>query len=1082
MFSGENSTLDWYDLGVAVAYDRYYSKAYTDSEDQTSIARLYHGIQHAARAAIYVAVLANLYRCYGNQEALNLSNDEIQLIQLAVIFHDSARKSDGIDEWDKDSALNFYNYLVNELKFENVNLATKLAEAIANKDITPDKCYLNLVHGKWVTNPYKEKNIYEKLIHDADCLDVQRVRKFFDGRYLEFYQDYGINNDDALDDLSELRTEAASFIARQGDEYLKLNIAIKSKLENSESHKKQKLLLNSYENNYPILIHLGNHLLLTKEELLSWKKKRKVLSKKYSPTEPLNEENIRCALKQGLIISRSVINPSDSRKKIGRNAEIIHEDPEELLGSVEVRKAARREKIPTKTKKSNNIGKHGNKVRSTSLLAYGTIPYANVGFLIINPEMKNISAVSTQDANTGTFKKQDSKNKQRKDNEEIISDYFSLQRQCKRGNPYNQDSASKHNEILYDIDKFDAIYYCYDSVICEDYISNHPAAAPLLAIFLQNVYAMQHDGRQLPIFEYSGIHNDILLKTFSEDEIVKLWENLCESYMQNELENQGILKIQSCTIDDIKINSMYNRLSYSSIRHNPADIYYTETLKIRINDVIQKKREQLLKVKHDELNQILETIESKDINYIFEKEIYAAFFTFPDLCQLYKPTILKFIEKYVSTNTIVTINQIQFDYSSVNMFDSRIAFLTSRQEPDNWLKLFLLAELIGVKDIEESIKKLLIISISEYNPSEFNINEIKKIFYLMKFILKDNVDNSFLLKIKKMIDNQLTEYNDLQNNQINTTLFSDIIEFCIKNNLLTNELREKVDNIIIRFNQNIKINSPLSSLFDSSLKIKNIINMLGCMEVLSYQKRDRENLLIYFLKETNFLFNYQRYYDESTTTNYFGNQIAKIVAKHIDLSNLDNFIMVLDKFHFNPDYHNIEIFEQFCQNILESMECEKTKITVQHQHIIKMKHIELTEKLLKNCIHKIEITNNLSCNTTSLHQLKKYFLYANNLSVSKECQKEMLKKWWINNNNQNEKSSKIFSLFPNDLLQQVAKLVQNDIPLLKDFFKITDDNKSEYHLLANAMDETSLGKIFISTLKTLPQEYQQLHTDPRFLK
>jgi len=59
----------------------------------SGIAREIHGIQHVSRAALYIPVLANLYRRYDDPEALKLTDEDIKFIQIAALFHDSMRQT-----------------------------------------------------------------------------------------------------------------------------------------------------------------------------------------------------------------------------------------------------------------------------------------------------------------------------------------------------------------------------------------------------------------------------------------------------------------------------------------------------------------------------------------------------------------------------------------------------------------------------------------------------------------------------------------------------------------------------------------------------------------------------------------------------------------------------------------------------------------------------------------------------------------------------------------------------------------------------------------------------------------------------
>ena len=65
----------------------------------------FHGRFHILRC-LY---LAKAIITYYNKKVINI--DETKVYH-AIMFHDSARKDNGIDAWEKESALNCYNYLV----------------------------------------------------------------------------------------------------------------------------------------------------------------------------------------------------------------------------------------------------------------------------------------------------------------------------------------------------------------------------------------------------------------------------------------------------------------------------------------------------------------------------------------------------------------------------------------------------------------------------------------------------------------------------------------------------------------------------------------------------------------------------------------------------------------------------------------------------------------------------------------------------------------------------------------------------------------------------------------------------------
>ncbi len=126
-------------------------------------ARKIHGTLHAARVVLWTQVLTRLYE----KEFSRKKIDNPVLLATAAAFHDAAREAEGVDHWDSESAA-----LLSALLKENEG-QKEYVQAIREKD--------------------PKDNIYstdiQRIVHDADCLDVMRVRPqgTFDPKYLVFY-------------------------------------------------------------------------------------------------------------------------------------------------------------------------------------------------------------------------------------------------------------------------------------------------------------------------------------------------------------------------------------------------------------------------------------------------------------------------------------------------------------------------------------------------------------------------------------------------------------------------------------------------------------------------------------------------------------------------------------------------------------------------------------------------------------------------------------------------------------------------------------------------------------------------------
>ncbi|KTD19254.1 Uncharacterised protein [Legionella israelensis] len=111
------------------------------------------------------------------------------------------------------------------------------AEAIANKDPLKEG-YRELALDEdgdliWQLNTSeakKDKNIFQKLLHDADCLDIIRARDRFDGKHLDFYKNIASSNNAALKEMGLLIAEARSLIELEGDARRHVDFDIKKNM------------------------------------------------------------------------------------------------------------------------------------------------------------------------------------------------------------------------------------------------------------------------------------------------------------------------------------------------------------------------------------------------------------------------------------------------------------------------------------------------------------------------------------------------------------------------------------------------------------------------------------------------------------------------------------------------------------------------------------------------------------------------------------------------------------------------------------------------------------------------------------
>ena len=568
------------------------------AKNEPKIARLIHGMMHVSRVAYYVPVLANFYRKYQDSEALALTEEDIKLLQITALFHDAAREGEEADLWDKESALLLYYYLVRVLQI-NKRKAALFAEAIANKEVL-EEGYHKIVPQKskkivWeITDLPKAKNIFQKIIHDADCLDIIRARDHFDAEYLDLYHDIvcAPGNPYALNEMATLITEVRSLIDKQGDTRFLMKPATKAHYEHEACYLSIEADITFPE--YKIL-----HQLYADGRLLSVDTLRElplVDNTPYDPSVALTQENMQALVREGRVLSRGIANPSAERKKQSKSGVV------ETLAAVELRKISRKKGIPTQSSKANRCEKDGNPFRSTCLIGYGAAVFSNAGYLIVNPESKDIKQVSCVDADSGFSKKSQAlRSKAIPAENEINEQLRGLQEKLKKGGSSRNNSDNKpyvyrHSEVIYHVHDYQAIYFTRDPSLANQVAYQtpeilHPHAPVLEAIYLQQEYKKIH-GQTLPIFEYSGVHHYItLLPEISQENIIALWVEICSDYLKNAFATSRSGAIYTLSAEDIKIVSVYKTIQNKSItagKNTAADSNYDEPLRVEITQAIEK--------------------------------------------------------------------------------------------------------------------------------------------------------------------------------------------------------------------------------------------------------------------------------------------------------------------------------------------------------------------------------------------------------------------------------------------------------------------------------------------------------------
>lgn len=588
-------------------FKHIYSCPYVDpielerfEERSGKCARVMHGLMHVSRVAFYVPVLANLYRRYEDADALQLTEDEIKLLQIAALFHDGARDNEEEDNTDHDSALLLYFYLTRILNIEKQTAAV-FAEAVMNKD-PREGAYFVIINLEGVTNfwrataPREVKSIYQKIIHDADCLDIIRARDHFNAEYLDFYQDVVRpgNIPRALDEMALLITEVRSLIARQGDARFHVHLATKAKYEHENGY--VSIASDISLKSYPLLsqLHAGACLLSP----LALRELTLIDIKPFDPSLGLTTQNMQALIWEGKAFARGIPTPSALRIKPLKQGGV------ETLAQVELRKISRRKGVPTQSSKPDRAEKDGNPYRSMSVLGFGATVFSNAGFLVTYPDTKRIQGVSLVDTDSSFGKKHHLRSSAVLTEAEVNQSLMQLVSELKKGGASKRYDgyAYRHAEILYHVNEYQAIYFTQDpslgnTNVYGDTEVTHPNAPILEAIYLQKEY--QHTfGITLPIFEYSGVHHQIaLISELSDDEIIALWVEMCEHFLFMDLASISLEHYADLSLDIVKTLSMYDQhkrnMSYLGI-NSPADRSYERPLQIKLDEALAKTKQQAI--------------------------------------------------------------------------------------------------------------------------------------------------------------------------------------------------------------------------------------------------------------------------------------------------------------------------------------------------------------------------------------------------------------------------------------------------------------------------------------------------------
>ncbi len=595
-------------------HSKWICKHFYDSKYPDGSERDEHGAQHVTRAAKFGLVWANLRRRYGDQDALRLSAEDMKLIQIALLFHDSARLDDGEDFWDNESALNLYGYLTSTLGVSHEK-AKALTEATANKDYypdNPDEKYQKLVVGH--ENPIlidslekPKRTIAQKIIHDADCLDIHRV-DIFDASYLDFYQEYCADDlsSIAARELNLILAETRQLLLQQGDLARMKDSACKAVYNKNSNYDTYDM--HTRDLNDPYNTYMSLRILSAGDKLLEPSYLENVILDIIRPdpvvAETLTVENIS-----------SIMGHDSAPYLLFRGLDIPSTKPSNekyaSLASLEIQKILRPEK--------------GNPVRSATLLPGATYTRAGLLLYVDEAEFADIQEVSERDIGSSRGKKykvlsrempHDKVREKLKDLSETAR--FGTASQLSEHNN-KQKTSSTHNEILLTIRNQHVkgiSYNCdfglnLDDPSLDPSLFAHPDAGLLEAHFIQQVY-QQQTGVLLPIFEISYYSNKTREVIPDDKKLIQAWKNVCREYIKKQLDMDDYAILVKLDCEQIKVRSLYAGLCVPIENQSQSpDYIYDVNLQAKLNEEISQLQLELLQEHAQQFTHFVEKYDPK---------------------------------------------------------------------------------------------------------------------------------------------------------------------------------------------------------------------------------------------------------------------------------------------------------------------------------------------------------------------------------------------------------------------------------------------------------------------------------------
>ncbi|OGT45811.1 MAG: hypothetical protein A3E82_07255 [Gammaproteobacteria bacterium RIFCSPHIGHO2_12_FULL_38_11] len=589
----------------------------------TPFPRYYHDIAHASRVAFYIIPWANLYKKWND---ITISDEDLKLLQITALYHDSGREGDGEDLWDCDSAEILFYYLSITLKVSD-DKAMLFAKVIANKDHTPGKAnfYEMTISSAGIVwqkrHSHCEKHIFLQLLQNADAIDIIRARKTFDASYLDFYKYIANKNKIAWHEMTLFISKARSLIALSGDAFC--SSWRKSKFYCHEKCYDRILeLLRNYQHlSFFVILYHGGKIIDDAQSLILLDDTP--FNSDPSSPDYTSEKNMQIAMRDGKLFCRGVGMPSAKR--------IDHNTRDETNVVKELRKYCRMPNIPSA---KGSLNKNGNPNRSISLLCSGAKPYSATGFLMLNPDVGHISDVFLRDGNTGCGKKKgmQSFRLQLNEHNQIMQGRLtSLLKTYKNGgvdDGWGDATCSyAYSEIVAHLGistiPVEGVYFSSDDHIRFEQVSGIGKVLPMIRILEAHylLQAYEYMIKQLPlepcydkikkkklsIYRYSQQDDTIVkVKMWDDDTLLQMWIVLSSVFFEGlKVDKAAFLLLES--LETIKTLIIYNKNTFHlhfatknpfDVKYaiQPLDQYYSFALQERINQIIIRKIQEKVSV------------------------------------------------------------------------------------------------------------------------------------------------------------------------------------------------------------------------------------------------------------------------------------------------------------------------------------------------------------------------------------------------------------------------------------------------------------------------------------------------------